>query len=165
MSDIYPSIIVDVSANMYRGNSTAVESINKEPEKSLSEKWDALPQGTKTGIYIGATAFGVALFLALAFYYIKQRRRGAREASIEAHEHERERVEMNRFRKSRGGIDDLAFDGADASMAAKGPSVNVGYSIPDSPPGSSAGPPEKAWDPMGNSNNAPPSQPLLNQHR
>lgn len=152
-------------ANMYRGNSTAVDNINKEPEKSLSEKWDELPQGTKTGVYIGASALGVALFLALIFYYIKQRRRGAREAAIEAHESERERVEMNRFRKSRGGIDDLAFDGADASMAAKGPSVNVGYAIPDSPPGSAAGPPEKTWDPMSNGNNAPPSMPLLSQPR
>lgn len=145
--------------NSYRGNSTAVESINKEPEKSLSQKWDELPQGTKSGVYVGAAAVGAISFLALAFYYIKQRRRGAREAAMEAHEAERERVEMNRFRKSRGNFDDLAFDGADAAAAGKGPSVNVGYAIPDSPPASAAGPPEKAWDPTG-SNTAP----LLGRH-
>ncbi|KAK7750351.1 hypothetical protein SLS62_007759 [Diatrype stigma] len=142
------------SIQIVEGNSTAVENINKEPEKSLSQKWDELPQGTKDGVYIGAAAVGAICFLALAFYYIKQRRRGAREAAMEAHEAERERVEMNRFRKSRGNFDDLGFDGADAAAAGKGPSVNVGYAIPDSPPASAAGPPEKAWDPTG-SNTTP----------
>lgn len=132
----------------HRGNSTAVENINREPEKSLSEKWDELPSGKKSGVYIGAAAVGAILFGALLFYYIKQRRQGAREASMAVHESERERMEMDRYRKSRGP-DDLAFDGADASGVGKGPSVNVGYAIPDSPPGSSAGPPEKTWDPTG----------------
>ena len=114
-----------------------------------------MPSGAKSGVYIGASSVGAILFGALAFYYIKQRRQGAREASMAAHESERERVELNRFRKSRGP-DDLAFDGDDAGMVDKGPSVNVGYAIPDSPPGSSAGPPEKTWDPTG--------APLLGKH-
>ncbi|RYP36514.1 hypothetical protein DL767_003337 [Monosporascus sp. MG133] len=150
------------SIKIVEGNSTAAESINKEPEKSLGEKWDELPAGTKTGVYVGAGGLASVLVAALVFYYIKQRRAGAREAAMAEHENERERMEMERFRKSRGP-DALAFDGVYASEAAKGPSVNVGYALPDSPPGSSAGPPEKEWDPTSNNSGAPPSMPLLGQ--
>jgi uncharacterized protein HemX len=65
-----------------RGNSTAYEALYKEPEKTTSEKWEALPAGTKTGIYaggIGAAAIGLG---ALGFYFWRQRAAGASEAKM-----------------------------------------------------------------------------------
>lgn len=49
----------------------------------MSEKWDELPQGSKTAVYaggVGAAALGLG---ALAFYFIRQRQRGATEAQAE----------------------------------------------------------------------------------
>jgi hypothetical protein len=54
---------------------------------------------------------------------------------------------MNQFMKGGKNPDDLNFDGA--AYGGKG-GMNTSYSsVPDSPPGSSAGMPEKAWDPTG----------------
>ncbi|GAP90226.1 putative glycosyl hydrolase family 16 [Rosellinia necatrix] len=132
------------------GNSTAAESINKPPEKSLSEKWAELPESTKIGIYAAAGAVGGILFIALAVYYIKQRRQGQREAALAAKMHEEERVELERFRKEGRNPDDLQFSGTEYVGAAGKGGMSGSYSaIADSPPGSSAGPPEKTWDPMG----------------
>ncbi|KAH9883980.1 glycoside hydrolase family 16 protein [Xylariomycetidae sp. FL2044] len=149
------------SIKITEGNSTAVENINREPEtdKSLSEKWDALPQSTKSGIYAAAGGVGALLFVSLLFYYIKQRRRGQQEAALAAQRDEQDRVELERFQKEGRDPDNLAFDGADYGYAgAKGVGV-AAYSVPASPPGSSAGPPEKAWDPTSGSNAA--AMPLL----
>ncbi|KAI8627799.1 glycoside hydrolase family 16 protein [Xylariaceae sp. FL1651] len=138
------------SIKITEGNSTAAVSINKPPEKSLSEKWADLPSSAKIGIYAAAGAVGGLLFIALAFYYFKQRRQGQREAALAAKMHEEERVELERFKKEGRNPDELAFDGAEyGGPTVKGSMVSSYAAIPDSPPGSSAGPPEKAWDPTG----------------
>jgi hypothetical protein len=64
--------------------------------------------------------------------------------------HEEERVELERFKKEGRNPDKLNFDGVayDGSVG-KGGMLSTYSSVPDSPPGSSAGPPEKTWDPTG----------------
>ncbi|KAI1366662.1 concanavalin A-like lectin/glucanase domain-containing protein [Xylaria arbuscula] len=152
------------SIKITEGNSTAAESINKEPEKSLSEKWAALPEAARIGVYAAAGAVGGILFIALAVYYIKQRRRGQKEAALAAKMQEEERLEMERFKKGGRNPDDLNFDGTEyVGAAGKGGLMSSSYSaITNSPPGSSAGLPEKAWDPMG-SDNINSGMPLLNR--
>ncbi|KAI1176460.1 concanavalin A-like lectin/glucanase domain-containing protein [Nemania sp. FL0916] len=138
------------SIKVVEGNSTAAETINKPPEKSLSEKWAELPNGTKIGIYAAAGTVGGLLFLALAVYAIKQRRRGQKEAALAAKMQEQERVELEQFKKSGRNPDALNFDGTEYGGAAGKGGMTSSYSaIADSPPGSSAGLPEKAWDPTG----------------
>ncbi|KAJ8120011.1 hypothetical protein ONZ43_g3171 [Nemania bipapillata] len=152
------------SIKITAGNSTASVSINKAPEKSLSEKWAELPQTTKIGIYAAAGAVGGLLFLALAVYYVKQRRQGQKEAALAAKMQEEERVELERFRKEGRNPDDLNFDGAEYGGAAgKGGMMSSYAAVSDSPPGSSAGPPEKAWDPTG-SDGAASGMPLLHNN-
>ncbi|KAI8958321.1 glycoside hydrolase family 16 protein [Daldinia sp. FL1419] len=146
------------SIKIESGNSTAFENINKEPEKSLSDKWNELPSGTKSGVYAAAGGVGAILLIALVFYSFKQRRRGQKEAAALAQQQEQERLEMERFKKEGRDPDALAFDGAEYD-AAKGGMAATAYSMHDSPPGSSAGPPEKAWDPTGSSGAA--AMPLL----
>ncbi|KAI1645816.1 glycoside hydrolase family 16 protein [Daldinia loculata] len=145
------------SIKIVSGNSTAFENINKEPEKSLSDKWNELPSGTKSGVYAAAGGVGAILLVALIFYYFKQRRRGQQEAALAAQRLEQDRVELERFKKEGRDPDALAFDGAEYN--AKSGMATTAYGLPDSPPGSSAGPPEKAWDPTGSSSAA--AMPLL----
>ncbi|KAI0545898.1 concanavalin A-like lectin/glucanase domain-containing protein [Xylaria curta] len=138
------------SIKITEGNSTVAETINTPPSKSLSEKWAELPEGARIGVYAAAGAVGGLLFIALAVYYIKQRRRGQREAAMAAKMQEEERVELERFKKSGRNPDDLNFDGTEYGGAAgKGGMMSSYSAISDSPPGSSAGPPEKTWDPTG----------------
>ncbi|KAI0099863.1 concanavalin A-like lectin/glucanase domain-containing protein [Nemania sp. FL0031] len=152
------------SIKVTEGNSTAAVSINKEPEKSLSEKWAELPQSTKIGIYAAAGAVGGLLFLALAIYYVKQRRRGQKEAALAAKMQEEERVELERFKKEGRNPDALNFDGAAYGGATgKGGMMGSYSAVSDSPPGSSAGPPEKTWDPTG-SDGAASGMPLLHNN-
>ncbi|KAI0173686.1 glycoside hydrolase family 16 protein [Hypoxylon sp. FL1284] len=135
------------SIKIASGNSTAVENINRQPEKSLSEKWDDLPSSTKTGVYAAAGGVGALLFIGLIFYYLKQRKRGKQEAALAAQRQEQERVELERFKKEGRNPDALDFDGTEYNP--KGGMETTTYAVSDSPPGSSAGPPEKAWDPTG----------------
>ncbi|KAI1380059.1 glycoside hydrolase family 16 protein [Hypoxylon crocopeplum] len=146
------------SIKIASGNSTAVESINKEPEKSISEKWNELPASTKSGVYAGAGGVGALLFIALIYYSIKQRRRGKQEAALAAQRQEQERMELERFKREGRDPDALAFDGMEYD--AKGGMTTATYAVSDSPPGSSAGPPEKGWDPTG-SGVAAAAMPLL----
>ncbi|KAI0803852.1 concanavalin A-like lectin/glucanase domain-containing protein [Xylaria sp. FL0064] len=154
------------SIKITEGNSTAAETINKPPEKSLSQKWADLPESARIGIYAAAGAVGGLLFIALAVYYIKQRRRGQKEAALAAKMHEEERLEMERFKKGGRNPDDLNFDGTEyagaAGVAGKGGFVSSYSALTDSPPGSSAGPPEKAWDPTG-SDGVASGMPLLHK--
>ncbi|KAI1824980.1 concanavalin A-like lectin/glucanase domain-containing protein [Xylaria intraflava] len=137
------------SIKVVEGNSTVAQNINKPPEKSLSEKWAELPQSTKTGIYAAIGVVAGLLFIALAFYYFKQRGRGKREAALAAKMQEEERVELERFKESGRNPDDLNFDGTEYIGASGKGGMSGTYSpLVESPPGSSAGPPEKAWDPM-----------------
>ncbi|KAI5867380.1 glycoside hydrolase family 16 protein [Durotheca rogersii] len=146
------------SIKIVSGNSTAFENIHREPEKSLSEKWEALPAGTKMGVYGAAGGVGGLLIVALAVYSFKQRRRGRREAALAAQREEQERLELERFRKEGRDPDALRFDGAEYKGAAG--VATAAYAVPDSPPGTSAGPPAAAWDPTGPAP-APAAVPLL----
>ncbi|KAL7621024.1 hypothetical protein AAE478_008336 [Parahypoxylon ruwenzoriense] len=137
------------SIKIATGNSTAYENIHREPEKSLSEKWNELPASTKAGVYAAAGGVGGLLLIALVVYSIKQRRRGRQEAALLAQRQEQERVELERFKKEGRNPDALNFDGTEYNSAAKGGMDTATYAVPDSPPGSSAGPPEMAWDPTG----------------
>ncbi|KAI1307494.1 glycoside hydrolase family 16 protein [Xylaria venustula] len=154
------------SIKVTEGNSTAATIVNKAPEKSLSEKWAELPQSARIGVYAAAGVVGGLLFIALAVYYFKQRRQGQREAALAAKMQEEERLEMERFKKGGRNPDDLNFDGAEytgaAGVAGKGGFVSSYSALSDSPPGSSAGPPEKAWDPTG-SEGVASGMPLLHK--
>lgn len=79
------------------GNSTASTFLNQEPETSAREKWHGLSPASK--IAIGTTVGAVALLAAagLLFYFLRQRRIGAREASLAERRAEAERVEMEQF--------------------------------------------------------------------
>jgi len=53
-----------------------------EPEKpSVSEQFNALPQGSKTAVYAGSASAGAILLGLLAFCCFRQRRQGRREAA------------------------------------------------------------------------------------
>ncbi|KAI1655894.1 glycoside hydrolase family 16 protein [Daldinia decipiens] len=145
------------SIKIASGNSTAFENINKEPEKSLSEKWNDLPSGTKSGVYAASGGVGAILLVALIFYYFKQRRRGQQEAALAAQRLEQDRVELEMYKKEGRDPDALAFDGTEYN--SKSGMASTTYGLSDSPPGSSAGPPQKTWDPTGSSGAA--AMPLL----
>ncbi|KAF9892974.1 hypothetical protein FE257_000566 [Aspergillus nanangensis] len=85
------------SINVVDGNSTAVEEINKPPEKSLSEKWDEIPNGGKIGVYVGAAAVGAMLIALFIFFCIRKRRQGRLEHALGDAQYNTERTEMNNF--------------------------------------------------------------------
>ncbi|SPO00245.1 related to putative glycosidases [Cephalotrichum gorgonifer] len=82
------------SIEVIGGNSTAREALNKEPEKSLSDKFNDLPQGARVAIYAGSAALGAVIIFVGLFYFIRQRRRGKREAVAAAAKAEQERLEL-----------------------------------------------------------------------
>ncbi|KAF5005765.1 hypothetical protein FDECE_7807 [Fusarium decemcellulare] len=89
------------SIEITKGNSTAYENLHKkpeEPEKTASEKWAALPSGTKSGIYAGGVGVAAVGIGALAFYFIKQRRAGASEAKVAGDKAAAERVDLMSYR-------------------------------------------------------------------
>ncbi|KAI1500032.1 glycoside hydrolase family 16 protein [Biscogniauxia marginata] len=142
------------SIKVVSGNSTAFENLHKEPEKSLGEKWAELPSSTKAGVYAASAGVGGLLFAALVVYYFKQRRSGQREAAALAAQQEQDRVELERFQKE--GRNPDSYQDYDAVKG--GMTTNPAYT--DSPPASSAGPPEKTWDPTNNT----PSSPTMPTH-
>ncbi|KAK4157413.1 putative glycosidase crf1 [Chaetomidium leptoderma] len=124
------------SIKIVAGNSTVKEIVNAPPEKSISDKWNDLPNTTKIAIY--ASAGGVVGLLAIfaIFYCIRQRRRGAREARAAEARAEVERVELERFRKA--GVDPDSFvDNATEynakEMRRDGIADQDSYSVPSSP--------------------------------
>ncbi|KAI5922349.1 glycoside hydrolase family 16 protein [Camillea tinctor] len=150
------------SIKIVSGNSTAYENLHKEPEKTLSEKWAELPSSTKAGVYAASGGVAALLFIALAFYYFKQRSAGQKEAAALAAQQEQDRVELERFTKG-GNPNYQDYEAMKGGMGAA-----AGYH--DSPPASSAGPPEKTWDPTNNTPGSPtvPSNaamPLLHDRR
>jgi hypothetical protein len=117
--------------------------INAPPAKSLSEKWNDLPSGTKIGIYAGAAGFVGILFFVGLFYCIRQRRRGARENRAAEARAETERLELERFKKA--GIDPDSFTSSASEYNAKemrrgGVQDDDSYSIADSPAVTTASP-------------------------
>lgn len=119
-------------------NSTAVENLNAaadstDDDESISEKWDALPSTTKTGVYAAAGGVGAIMIVALLFYYFKQRRRGQQEAALAAQAQERERLELEQFKKEGRNPDALVYEGVDydaSSMAKDGIVSTSAYAVP-----------------------------------
>ncbi|KAL2835020.1 concanavalin A-like lectin/glucanase domain-containing protein [Aspergillus cavernicola] len=88
------------SINVITGNSTAVEEINKAPPKSLADKWNDLPSGAKIGVYAGSAAAGAILLALLAFFVIRQRKKGRLEHALDDAKWANERTEMNDFQSN-----------------------------------------------------------------
>lgn len=111
-----------------------MENINRpppEPEKSMSEKWDELPQGAKAGVFVGAVAAAAGAFITFLVYYLRQRKRGQAEAAAREAEAERERMELEQFRKEGRNPDALDYEGVEYNAASmgKGPNVET-YQMP-----------------------------------
>ncbi|CAG8978475.1 hypothetical protein HYALB_00005049 [Hymenoscyphus albidus] len=105
------------------GNSTAVEAITRSqtPHLTISEKWAALPQTAKVGVYVGAVGFVGVAFAAFLFIFMRQRKKGRLEreaynASIEKEREEKYKDQMELQQKGQGGYNerDLANQGEDA---------------------------------------------------
>lgn len=84
------------SINVAEGNSTALDHINNPP-KSLSEKWEDLGTGAHVGVYVGAAAAGVLVFVALGLYCLRQRRKGRLEHALDTDQYATERNEMQNY--------------------------------------------------------------------
>ncbi|KAL2754089.1 glycoside hydrolase family 16 protein [Sodiomyces alcalophilus JCM 7366] len=95
--------------DIIEGNSTIKAALLAPPPKSISEKFNDLPEAARIGIYAGGAAVGAILLGALIFYIIRQRRRGAREAEAAARRAETERLEMESYKKR--GVDPDSFAG------------------------------------------------------
>ncbi|KAG6005639.1 hypothetical protein E4U54_000302 [Claviceps lovelessii] len=95
------------SIKITAGNSTAVDALNRQPERSLGDKWAALSSGVKTAVYgAGAAVAGLA-FGALIWYYLRQRRIGAAEAKAAQERELVERRENEDYQKR--GVDPDGF--------------------------------------------------------
>lgn len=73
------------------------------------------------------------MIAALLFYYFKQRKRGHEEAALAAKNQERDRVELEQFKKEGRDPDALAYEGADydaSSMRKNGLVSTASYSVP-----------------------------------
>ncbi|KAL3482407.1 concanavalin A-like lectin/glucanase domain-containing protein [Aspergillus californicus] len=88
------------SINVIKGNSTAVEQINKPKAKSLSEKWNDLPSGAKIGVYVGAAAAGAIILALGVFCFIRQRKKGRLEHALDDAKWNTERNEMGDFQSN-----------------------------------------------------------------
>lgn len=86
-------------------NKTITEALAVSP--SIAERWAALPDGAKTGIYAGAASFVAIIAGVFLWYFIKQRKRGKQEAQLAADREKREQMELNQFRAA--GIDPDSF--------------------------------------------------------
>lgn len=85
------------SIKVVEGNSTTYEVINKEPEKTLAEKWAEVPTGGKIGVYVGSAAAGAMLIAGFIFFCLRQRRKGRLEHALDDTKWNSERTEMNNF--------------------------------------------------------------------
>ncbi|KAG6105661.1 hypothetical protein E4U14_005009 [Claviceps sp. LM454 group G7] len=95
------------SIKIAAGNSTAIDTIYKKPEKSTGEKWAGLSTGAKAAVYgSGIAVAGLALGT-LLWYYLRQRRIGAAEAKAAQERELLERRENEEFQKR--GVDPDAF--------------------------------------------------------
>ncbi|KAL4778815.1 concanavalin A-like lectin/glucanase domain-containing protein [Aspergillus varians] len=88
------------SIKVVAGNSTAVKEITKPPPKSLSEKWDDVPQGAKVGVYVGSAAVGAILLALFVLFFIRQRKKGRLEHALDNAKFSNERTEMNDFQNN-----------------------------------------------------------------
>ncbi|KXH37620.1 glycosyl hydrolase family 16 [Colletotrichum nymphaeae SA-01] len=124
------------SIKIAAGNSTVKEALLEETSKSVSEKFNELSPTAKTAVYAGGVGVGCALIAFGLWYFIRQRRRGANEASLAAKRAEEERLELEGFHKR--GVDPDSFAGATGTEYNAGAFSKNGmvqentYSIPAS---------------------------------
>jgi hypothetical protein len=125
------------------GNSTAAEAILKAetPTKSVSEKFQELPQGSKLAIYCGGGAAAAILLSAFLFTCIRQRRKGRQErdaynAKIEKEREDAYKDQMELREKGLGGWDkgSYATQGEDALGGWGGQHATAGARGADAPP-------------------------------
>jgi hypothetical protein len=108
-------------ANMgHSGNSTAIETLTALPPPTTAEKWNALPQGAKIGIYAAAGAVGASLIGLISFCCIKQRRAGRREQAAYAARLETERREQEAYQMENKSPDALTSTAPTPSEYTKG---------------------------------------------
>lgn len=81
------------SINVVTGNSTVATHMN-DKSQTIGEKWAALPQSAKAGVYVGAAGALGLLLVIMVFCCIKQRRDGRKEQSIHEAKLHQERTEM-----------------------------------------------------------------------
>ncbi|KIH93792.1 hypothetical protein SPBR_04164 [Sporothrix brasiliensis 5110] len=135
------------SIKIAAGNSTAVETINAKPPKTIAEKWNELSPVAHIAIYSSAGALG-AIIVAVGIYYcIKQRRRGREENRLYEQRLAAERLELDQFKKAGIDPDSLTHEGTDYNardMAKNGNASANAYSVPQTPD-SVADEKERAW--------------------
>ncbi|OHW95700.1 glycoside hydrolase family 16 protein [Colletotrichum incanum] len=122
------------SIRIAEGNSTVKEALLEEPSKSVSEKFNELNPTAKTAVYAGGVGVGCALIAFGLWYFIRQRRHGAAEASLAAQRAENERLELEGFHKR--GVDPDSFAGSTgteynaAEFSKSGMAQENTYSVP-----------------------------------
>ncbi|KAJ5111213.1 hypothetical protein N7532_001748 [Penicillium argentinense] len=87
------------SIKVAEGNSTALDELNKPPEKSLGEKWDDLGTGAHIGVGVGAAAAGVILIAGFLFWCIRQRRKGRLEYALDDAQYTSQRNEAQNYQQ------------------------------------------------------------------
>ncbi|KAL4931013.1 glycoside hydrolase family 16 protein [Aspergillus undulatus] len=88
------------SINVISGNSTAKTEINKEPPKSLADKWDDLGNGAHIGVYCGAAVAGALLVAGFVWWCLRKRRQGRLERALaEAPDNTTKDMEMENLKK------------------------------------------------------------------
>lgn len=125
------------SIKIESGNSTALDALNKQPDKSTSEKWNDLPTGAKAGVYAGGGAVGALALGTLLWYYIRQRRIGAAEAKAAALRDEEDQRENARFLKDGINPDGFTDHGQEYNareLRAGGMANENSYHVPESSP-------------------------------
>jgi hypothetical protein len=111
--------------------------ITAPPPETTSDKWNNLSQTAKTAIYASGAGVGAILVALMAFYCIRQRRRGAKQARIAEAKAEEERRELAAFKAA--GVNPDSFSGATGAeynakeMAREGITSKDSYSVPVSP--------------------------------
>ncbi|RAH43733.1 glycoside hydrolase family 16 protein [Aspergillus brunneoviolaceus CBS 621.78] len=88
------------SIKVVTGNSTAAVELNKEPEKTLAQKWAELPTGAKIGVYAGSAAVGAMLLAAFILFFVRQRKKGRLEHALDDAKWNTERTEMDSFQQN-----------------------------------------------------------------
>jgi hypothetical protein len=114
-----------------------------EVHKSITDKWNELSPTAHIAIYASAAGVGTVLVALMAFYCIKQRRRGAREARIAEAKWNDEQRELAAFKAA--GVDPDSFSGATgAAYDAKEMARETVTSVPNTP-----GSPNEKWQAVG----------------
>lgn len=136
------------SIKIVAGESTANSTLTaaQVQDKSVSDRWNELSSSAKTGVYVGGAAFVALIAGSLLFYFLRQRKRGQEESRLAAEREERERVELEQYRKAGINPDSLvqqteynAKDRDDMGGRGGGNSLDGQAVVPGSPLN------EKSW--------------------